>query len=108
MHVTFGLSYGAFLDISYAINVSLLFHPEYPLTQSKSTYLNASSSIRDHRARVVTVKVFINDLVGPEADPQQSRHFEDKLIRLVGPGRYDPNDHSITIVADSCPYSFQV
>ena len=28
--------------------------------------------------------------------------------RLVGDGRYDPKDHTVTIVADSCPYSSQV
>lgn len=84
--------------------------PEFPMNQSTSTYLNASSSIRDHRARVVSIKVFIDDLVSPELakDPQRRRHFEDKLIRLVGGGRYNPMDHSITIVADSCPYSWQV
>lgn len=81
---------------------------EFPLTQSKSTYLNASSSIRDHRARVITVKVGIDDLSADLGDdPQKRRHFEDKLIRLVGDGRYDPKDHAVTIVADSCPYSSQ-
>ena len=55
---------------------------EFPLTQSKSTYLNASSSIRDHRARVITVKVGIDDLSADLGDdPQKRRHFEDKLIR---------------------------
>ena len=55
---------------------------EYPLTQTKSTYLNASSSIRDHRARVITVKVGIDDLSASLGDdPKKRRHFEDKLIR---------------------------
>lgn len=59
-----------------------LHSPEFPLTQSKSTYLNASSSIRDHRARVITVKVGIDDLSADLGDdPQMRRHFEDKLIR---------------------------
>ena len=30
------------------------------------------------------------------------------IFRLVGDGRYDPKDHAVTIVADSCPYSSQV
>ena len=55
---------------------------EFPLTQSKSTYLNASSSIRDHRARVIIVKVSLDDLSAHlDDDPQKKRHFEDKFIR---------------------------
>ena len=30
------------------------------------------------------------------------------VSRLVGNGRYDPKDHTVTIVADACPYSSQV
>ena len=61
---------------------SIISFSEFPLTQSKSTYLNASSSIRDHRARVITVKVGIDNLSANLAyDPQKRRHFEDKLIR---------------------------
>ena len=30
------------------------------------------------------------------------------VSRLVGSGRYDPKDHTVTIVADACPYSSQV
>ena len=65
---------------------------EYPLTQTKSTYLNASSSIRDHRARVITIKVGIDDLSASLGDdPQKRRHFEDKLIRS-GISAYRIND----------------
>jgi small subunit ribosomal protein S35 len=72
---------------------------EFPTAEITSTYLNASSSIRDLRARVVTLVVPVECL-------KQGAQSKEKFIRLVG-DRYNPVTDSVTIVTDSCPYQKQ-
>jgi len=48
----------------------------FPLTGSNSSYLNSSSSICDHRARVFTLSVPLNSLHLPTK-------AKEKFIRLV-------------------------
>lgn len=57
--------------------------------------MNASSSIRDHRARVVT-------LIVPLSSLRQRPHEAEKFIRLCG-HRYNPVNDTVELVADSCP-----
>ena len=72
---------------------------EFPTTEITSTYLNASSSIRDHRARVVSLVIPLDSL-------KLDAKSKEKIIRLARE-RYDPVEDAITIVTDSCPYKKQ-
>ena len=72
---------------------------EFPITVITSTYLNASSSIRDHRARIVILRIPLRSLRG-------TPKFQDKLKRLLR-HRYDPVDDSATLVTDVCPFREQ-
>ncbi|KAF2355367.1 Ribosomal protein S24/S35 mitochondrial conserved domain [Trinorchestia longiramus] len=67
----------------------------FPMTVTKSSYLYSGPSIRDDRARVVTLKIRLEDL-------QLNDHSYDKLLRLVG-DRYDRETHTISIIGDRCP-----
>ncbi|CAL4060290.1 unnamed protein product, partial [Meganyctiphanes norvegica] len=71
----------------------------FPLTLSTSSYLHSSPSIRDPRARVVTMKVPVDAL-------NLDKHALNKLLRLVV-DRYDPKTGLLTLVADRCPLSNQ-
>ena len=73
---------------------------KFPLTKVTSSYLNTSSSIRDKRARVVTIKVNIADL-------KLDKHAEQKLIRLAGPKRVNIRTGVLSITADACPHRKQ-
>ena len=72
----------------------------FPVEQVTSDYLNASSSIRDFRARVATIRFKLSDLYLDIAS-------EDKFLRLIGPDRYDVETDTVTISADRCPYRKQ-
>lgn len=71
----------------------------FPLTISSSTYLHSSPSIRDPKARIVTMKVPVSSL-------NLDKHALDKLLRLVG-DRYNPKTAILSLVADRCPLSIQ-
>jgi len=71
----------------------------FPLVVTTSDHLNSSSSIRDRRARIVTLK-FELDSLGLED------RARDKFARLVG-DRYDESTGVVTITADRCPYRGQ-
>jgi len=71
----------------------------FPLVVTTSDHLNSSSSIRDRRARIVTLKFPLDSLgLGGRA--------RDKFARLVGE-RYDEKTGVVTITADRCPYRGQ-
>ena len=72
---------------------------EFPVTETTSSYLNASSSLRDHRARIVTLQLSLKALGGSE-------RFRDKIKRLLR-HRYNAAEDVLTIVADTCPYRSQ-
>ncbi|XP_071548673.1 small ribosomal subunit protein mS35 [Panulirus ornatus] len=71
----------------------------FPVTISKSSYLHSSTTLRDARARIVTLKVSLKSL-------DLDDHGRDKLLRLVGE-RYDSVSDCLTLVADRCPLSQQ-
>nr|XP_045607845.1 28S ribosomal protein S35, mitochondrial-like [Procambarus clarkii] len=71
----------------------------FPVTVSKSSYLHSSPTIRDQKARIVTIKVSLRSL-------DLDEHGRDKLLRLVK-DRYDAKTDCLTIVADRCPLSQQ-
>uniref|UniRef100_A0A0P4WT49 Small ribosomal subunit protein mS35 mitochondrial conserved domain-containing protein n=1 Tax=Scylla olivacea TaxID=85551 RepID=A0A0P4WT49_SCYOL len=71
----------------------------FPVTVSKSSYLHSSPTIRDPKARIVTLKVHLRSL-------DLDYHGRDKLLRLVGE-RYDADTDYLTLVADRCPLSQQ-
>ncbi|RXG69323.1 28S ribosomal protein S35, mitochondrial [Armadillidium vulgare] len=71
----------------------------YPLVVKTSSYLHSSASLRDPRARSVSITVSLDSL-------KLDWHGCDKLLRLVGE-RFDPITRLITITADRCPLSQQ-
>ena len=71
-----------------------LVHRHLPVTMRYSSFVHQGTSIRDIRARVVTISVQVADL-------NLDAHAKDKLRRLVG-NRYDDKADRITIVADRC------
>jgi len=72
----------------------------YPVTELSSDYLNASSSIRDFRARVTTIQFKLSTLFLDYTS-------RDKFLRLIGPEKYDEETDLVTITADRCPYRKQ-
>lgn len=83
-----------------ALNDDDALEAHFPLTEVTCDYLNASSSIRDNRARITSVKVSLSSLYLDTVS-------RDKFIRLVGMERYDPETDTVTITADRCPYRKQ-
>ena len=77
-----------------------LMEAYFPIEQITSDYLNASSSIRDFRSQVTTIRFKISSLL---LDPI----YKDKFLRLVGLDRYDTETDTVTITADRCPYRLQ-
>nr|XP_053644424.1 28S ribosomal protein S35, mitochondrial-like [Cherax quadricarinatus] len=71
----------------------------FPVMVSKSTYLHSSPTLRDQKARIVTLRVSLKSL-------DLDDHGRDKLLRLVK-NRHDPTTDCLTIVADRCPLSQQ-
>ena len=72
----------------------------FPIEQITSDYLNASSSIRDFRSRVTTIRFKLSSLFLDQIS-------QDKFLRLIGPDRYDVETDTVTITADRCPYRQQ-
>ncbi|KAK4288215.1 hypothetical protein Pmani_038743 [Petrolisthes manimaculis] len=71
----------------------------FPVTVSINSYLHSSPSLRDARARIVTMKVSVKSL-------ELDNHGRDKLLRLVK-DHHDPKTDTLTLVADRCPLSSQ-
>jgi len=71
----------------------------FPVEVITSDYLNASSSIRDRRARIVCLKFRLASL-------ELNQHARDKFIRLLAE-RYDASTDMATLVVDRCPYRGQ-
>lgn len=72
----------------------------FPVVESTTDYLNASSSIRDNRSRIVTSRFSVAALF-------LDYPSRDKFIRLVGPNRYNVVDDTVTLSSDRCPYRKQ-
>lgn len=78
-------------------------HEAFPMEYIFSDYVHAAPTIRDARARIVTVRFNINDL-------QLDYHAKDKLRRLLNGNetrRLDEKSGLITINADRCPLKRQ-
>lgn len=71
----------------------------FPVQVVTSDYLNSSSSLRDRRSRIVTLKFKLSSLV-------LDGHARDKFIRLLG-DRYDEKEDVVTLTTDRCPYRGQ-
>jgi len=72
-----------------------------PLTEISSDYLNASSSIRDNRSRIVSLQFRLSGL-------RLSARARDKFLRLVGESeRYDYTTDVVTISSDRLPHRKQ-
>merc|ERR1712071_332606 len=69
------------------------------VTVVTSDHLNSSSSVRDRRARVVSLRFNIDSL-------NLDSHARDKFVRLVGE-RCDEASGLVTLTADRCPYRGQ-
>ncbi|CAG7835421.1 unnamed protein product [Allacma fusca] len=68
---------------------------EFPVTIMTSDFCHSSPSIRDHRARIITIRFKL-------ATMNFDEHARDKFLRLVG-DRYDVESDFVTIVTDCCP-----
>lgn len=64
-----------------------------------SDYCHASPTIRDPRARVVTIRFKLSSL-------ELDEHARDKMIRLLDT-RYDPKTDLVTITTNGCPLKKQ-
>nr|CAG4637908.1 EOG090X09BG [Chydorus sphaericus] len=67
----------------------------FPVQIITSDYCHSSPTIRDVRARIVTLQIKLDAL-------PLNEHSKDKLLRLVK-DRYDPKTGILTIVAERCP-----
>ncbi|KAL7677110.1 hypothetical protein ACOME3_003356 [Neoechinorhynchus agilis] len=75
-------------------------HALMPVDVETVDYVQSSCSIRDERSRIVKISVKLEVL-------QLSGRSRDKLIRLLGPDRYEPKTGRLSITADKCPYRNQ-
>nr|CAG4647206.1 EOG090X09BG [Megafenestra aurita]SVE92503.1 EOG090X09BG [Megafenestra aurita] len=67
----------------------------FPIQIISSDYLHSSPTIRDAKARIVTLQVKLSSL-------NLDSHAKDKLLRLVKE-RYNPATDTLTIVSERCP-----
>lgn len=67
----------------------------FPMTTITTDYCHSSPTIKDPKARIVTIKVKLSTF-------NLDKHARDKMIRLVG-DRYDEETDMLTIVTDRCP-----
>lgn len=67
----------------------------FPVEVITSDYCHSSPTVRDERARIVTMKIKLSTL-------KFDYHARDKFIRLVG-NHYDKKTDVVTFVADRCP-----
>ncbi|XP_025424226.1 28S ribosomal protein S35, mitochondrial [Sipha flava] len=71
------------------------FDKHFPMTIITTDYCHSSPTIKDPKARIVTIKVKLSAF-------DLDKHARDKMIRLVGE-RYDEETDILTIVTDRCP-----
>lgn len=71
----------------------------FPVTYVTRDYVHSSPSIRDPRARIVELKINIEDLRLKDLD-------KEKFI-LLSRHRYDPKSGILTITTDACPMKTQ-
>ncbi|RWS09556.1 28S ribosomal protein S35-like protein [Dinothrombium tinctorium] len=71
----------------------------FPLEVITSDYCHASPTIREPKARIITIRIKLSSL-------DLDYHAKDKLKRILQ-HRYDPKTDLITIVADKCPLKSQ-
>ncbi|CAJ0948314.1 unnamed protein product [Ranitomeya imitator] len=67
----------------------------FPIQLQSMDYLSAGPSLRNPKARAVTLQVTLSSL-------NLDTHAQRKLIKLVGP-RYNPEDDTLTLRTDRCP-----
>uniref|UniRef100_A0A8D8QNG4 28S ribosomal protein S35, mitochondrial n=1 Tax=Cacopsylla melanoneura TaxID=428564 RepID=A0A8D8QNG4_9HEMI len=77
------------------LETEIQMEKHFPVTVITNDYCHSSPTIRDVKARIVTVKLKLSCM---ELDD----HARDKFLRLVGP-RYNPKTDELTIVTDRCP-----
>ncbi|XP_070190189.1 small ribosomal subunit protein mS35-like isoform X3 [Littorina saxatilis] len=71
----------------------------FPVEVQSSDYVFSGPSIRDPRARTVTVKLHLSDL-------ELDYHARDKFIRLVG-DCYNPDSDEVVFTSERCPLKRQ-
>lgn len=71
----------------------------FPVEVETSDYCFSGPSVRDPRARAVTVKLKLSDL-------KLDYHARDKFVRLVG-DRYKPDTGEVIFTTDRCPLKKQ-
>ncbi|XP_025099402.1 28S ribosomal protein S35, mitochondrial-like [Pomacea canaliculata] len=71
----------------------------FPVEVESSDYIFSGPSIRDPRARTVTVKIHLDDL-------KLDYHAKDKFLRLVG-DRYNKETDEVVFTTDRCPVKKQ-
>ncbi|XP_067675146.1 small ribosomal subunit protein mS35-like [Haliotis asinina] len=81
------------------LNTSKEINKHFPITVTTSDYSFSSTSIRDPRARTVTVELKLSHL-------KLDKHAQQKLLRLVG-NRFNPKTKKLTITTDRCPVRLQ-
>ncbi|XP_077123123.1 small ribosomal subunit protein mS35 isoform X3 [Ranitomeya variabilis] len=67
----------------------------FPIQLQSMDYLSAGPSLRNPKARAVTLQVTLSSL-------NLDTHARRKLIKLVGP-RYNPENDTLTLRTDRCP-----
>lgn len=72
---------------------------QFPITVHTTDRVHAGPSIRDPKARIVTIELNINEL-------ELDEHARDKFIKLLG-NRYDPKTGQIKIETKDCPFKEQ-
>ena len=72
---------------------------KFPLEITTSNYIYDGPSVRDERARTVTLEINIDTL-------RLDKRAKDKFIRLAQ-HRYNPKNNVLTITTDRCPYRKQ-
>lgn len=77
------------------LETEIQMEKHFPLTVITSDYCHSSPTVRDTKARIVTIKIKLSTL-------ELDEHARDKFLRLVG-DRYNPNTDELTIVTDRCP-----
>ncbi|XP_046326289.2 28S ribosomal protein S35, mitochondrial-like [Haliotis rufescens] len=77
------------------LNTNKEIDKHFPITVTTSDYSFSSASIRDPRARTVSVALKLSHL-------KLNRHAWQKMLRLVG-DRFEPNTKKLTVTTDRCP-----
>jgi len=78
-----------------ALNTDNACEQHFPIKVITSDYCHSGPSIRDLRARIVTMQLKLSSL-------ELDKHAKDKFMRLVEE-RYHPESDTLTIITDRCP-----